>query len=166
MRLPSLLGATLVPVLVLTQLALLWTQPALSPPRSKWQFDSQLAEIMRVQPGEVLSEDMGAVVQAGKTLWAEPFIITQMAEAGHWDQRPLLQMIREHKFSLIIKYGGVAGGLAQDQWSPVQWTPEEIMTITSNYHIRQLPASEKAVDGTFCLLEPNAPPGSPAPPRQ
>ena len=161
----ALVGATLMPALVLTQLALMWAPPTLSQPHGQWLGDSRLMELVRAQPGEVLSVHMGAVVQTGKTLWLEPFVATQMAEAGRWDQQPLLQMIREHRFGLVVMGKQRDGDLVGEWWGPEEWTAEGARTILSNYHITQVIGGRVQANSDLVLLEPNAPPGAPPPPR-
>lgn len=60
-----------------------------------------IAAISRA-PEPVLSEHMGAALQAHKTVWIEPFANTHLAQRGLWDQSQLVQMIEQRAFSLIV----------------------------------------------------------------
>ena len=155
------LGATLLPALALTQLVLQWMPPSLGPPRSQRAADADLVALVRAQPGEVLSEHLGAVVQAGKTLWTEPSVTSAMTEEGHWDQAPLLQLIRERKFSLIVKLSRGTGTLASEWWDPADWTPEEVQAIVANYHLRGVAGRPTPAEAAYGLLVPNSPASAP-----
>ena len=159
-RVPFLRGATLLPVLVLVQLVSMWIPPTLRQSCSPDHADVRLAQLVRAQPGEVLSEYMGAVVQAGKTLWTDPFVTTQMAEAGRWDQEPLLQMIRERRFGLVVMVKRQGSNLTGNWWWHDRWTPEEARAILQNYRVREVLGGSVASDSDWGLvvLEPDVPP--------
>ena len=53
----------------------------------------------------ILSENMTLLMQAGKSVVAEPAIVTELAERGQWDEAPLLAMIHEHQFAFIATTG-------------------------------------------------------------
>lgn len=50
----------------------------------------------------VLSDDMVAVMQAGKEVVWEPAIFAELASTGRWDERPLVDMILAHRFAFIV----------------------------------------------------------------
>ncbi|HYZ62509.1 MAG TPA: hypothetical protein VE650_08640, partial [Acetobacteraceae bacterium] len=52
----------------------------------------------------VASEDMTLVLRAGKSLWYEGAIIHELIPAGRWDPQPLVDMIRNHGFAMIITF--------------------------------------------------------------
>jgi hypothetical protein len=160
---PSRRGAPLLPALVLAQLALIWIVPQLAPQRGPSQDEARLAQLVRAQPGEVLSENLGVVVQAGKTLWVDPFVSTQMALAGRWSQEPLLGMIRERRFQMVIMLVRQGSNFTGQWWFPDRWTPQEAGAILQNYHVRESLGGAGASDSGWVLavLEPNAPPTAP-----
>lgn len=53
-------------------------------------------------PGDILSEDTMFTVTTGKRLYLQPFEFIQLAEKGLWDERPLLQAVRERRFGAVI----------------------------------------------------------------
>jgi hypothetical protein len=59
-------------------------------------------EEIRNTPGLVLSEDMLLSLKAGKELPAEFAIIKALSDVGAWDDSEFLQMIRSHRFGLIV----------------------------------------------------------------
>jgi hypothetical protein len=105
-----------------------------------------LTAAVAAEPGEVLSECMGPVVQAGKVLWVEPFVTTQLAVAGWWDQGPLLAMIRHRQFGLVVMSDFELRrppGANID----VRWTEDERAAMARNY-------TPVARVGEFWLLRP------------
>jgi hypothetical protein len=52
--------------------------------------------------GDVLSEDMSFTVTSGRRIYVQPFEFTQLAEQGEWDQQPLLDDIRNQRFSIVV----------------------------------------------------------------
>jgi len=66
-------------------------------------FDRARAEV-QAAPGRVFSEDMNLLYKSGKDIPADPTMIQCLAVAGMWDERPFLQLIQEHGFSLIVAY--------------------------------------------------------------
>lgn len=53
-------------------------------------------------PGDVYSEDMIILMQAGKEVPAEPAIISALAEDGKWDESGFVQRIKNGEFSAIV----------------------------------------------------------------
>ena len=50
----------------------------------------------------VASDDMVFLLRAGKPVLFEPAIVTELAEMGRWDERPLLDMIRNKGFAFFL----------------------------------------------------------------
>jgi hypothetical protein len=84
----------------------------------------QLIDMVRSTPGTVYSEDMVLLIQAGKDVFAEPAIITILADAAQWDERPFLDMLARKEFPLI---------LAGDLGDPIFFTPGVARSIQANY---------------------------------
>jgi hypothetical protein len=61
-----------------------------------------VSEIITRTPGPILSEDAGLLVLNKKPVLVQPFIMTQLAEQGLWDQTPVVSDIESQHFSLII----------------------------------------------------------------
>ena len=66
------------------------------------QGGKEAVALIRQSKGDVLSEDGGLPLLAGRQLLLEPFEFTQMFRDGNWDQRPLLADIKRRRFALII----------------------------------------------------------------
>jgi hypothetical protein len=84
----------------------------------------ELLALVRSTPGTVYSEDMLLLLQAGKDVYAEPAIITNLTGAGRWDERPFLDMLARKQFPLI---------LARDLENPDRFTPAAAKVIQENY---------------------------------
>ena len=52
--------------------------------------------------GPVIADDAGFLVATGAPLHLRPFIITQLASAGAWDEAPLLDAIRRGAIALFV----------------------------------------------------------------
>jgi hypothetical protein len=59
-------------------------------------------DLVARQPGPVLSNDITAVLRAGKQMVVDPYIFSYLAMNKVWNERPLIQKCQEKQFSLII----------------------------------------------------------------
>lgn len=82
-------------------------------------------------PGPVYGDALGAAMRAGKTIWTEPFVTTLMANAGSWDQGPLLKMIEAERFGLIVIEGGYENRQASAPAS--RFTPKQLQMVDAHY---------------------------------
>jgi hypothetical protein len=60
--------------------------------------------MVKQYPGDrVLSENVGALVLAGKTVWvSNPFVYSQLVMRGSWPDAGLERMVRNREFDLIV----------------------------------------------------------------
>jgi hypothetical protein len=68
--------------------------------RSTPQVD--VARVVAVEPGAVLTDDPSLAVLAGKRVEFEFVIFTILAAQGVWDETPILDAIRARRFSLVV----------------------------------------------------------------
>jgi 4-amino-4-deoxy-L-arabinose transferase-like glycosyltransferase len=72
----------------------------------KYRFspdNNYIFEIIKNAPGEVLVDiDAGFLPIAGKRILLEPFVMKVMHFNNMWDQRPLVDMVNNQEFSLVI----------------------------------------------------------------
>jgi hypothetical protein len=54
------------------------------------------------QEGPIVSDDAAILVQSGKPLLFRPFIMTQLAKAGLWDQQPFIEALEQETIPLVI----------------------------------------------------------------
>jgi hypothetical protein len=66
------------------------------------QREQRLVARIATAAKPVSSEDMLLVMQAGKYVYYEPFIVTELALLHRWDETPLIDMIRTHGFAFMI----------------------------------------------------------------
>ena len=73
-------------------------------------------------------EYMGILTLQDRPLYIQPFEVTQLANAGTWDQTKLLEEIRDQKFSLILIHHFMNWPVYKSRW-----TPEMLDAVTANY---------------------------------
>ncbi|HNS51145.1 MAG TPA: glycosyltransferase family 39 protein [Anaerolineae bacterium] len=100
-------GRWAAPLLLLLQVALMWHTPA---PAARQMLataaaNEVLSPVVASAPGQVLSEDAGLLVQAGKPVPYYDFQLSQLARAGRWDQAWEVESLRAGAFSLVIFEG-------------------------------------------------------------
>jgi hypothetical protein len=111
-----------------------------SPSSDDYRNGGIIVQEIKSKPGMVLSEDEGFAVVCGKEVLFNPFIMSELAKEGLWDQSDFVNMIKEKRFDLIIlrfevtspnhpdkpSRGGYAG------WD--RWTEEMEKAIRENYY--------------------------------
>jgi hypothetical protein len=75
---------------------------ALSIEQEKASSSKALVDLLRHTSGPIFSEDMSLLYNAGKDVPAEPAILQCLVRKGVWSEEPLLRMIDEHRFSLVV----------------------------------------------------------------
>lgn len=90
----------------------------------------QLSRIVAEAKGPVLTDDyMGLLPLNGRSIYLQPFEMTQLARDGAWDQRPLLRAIEEERFPVIMIWKPpFAREIKRDRW-----TPEILREIRAHY---------------------------------
>ncbi len=85
--------------------------------------------IVETADDPVLADEfMGMLTLQGRSLYMQPFEVTQLASAGLWDQSGLLGSIRDQEFSLILVHHFPGYPVYEERW-----TPEMLSAITENY---------------------------------
>jgi len=107
-----------------------------------------LVQILRSSPDPVMSEDMTLLFKAGKQIPFEPAIVTELAATHVWDEAPLVKMISNRGFSVMI-----IGRESMWRYSPAVWS-----AIIENYQPTGTYA-EFAGDFVVYVPSPHAPPG-------
>ncbi len=59
-------------------------------------------EYVAAVPGEIFAEEMNFTVTTGRRVYAEPSSVNQLAAAGLWDPRPLLDELRAARFGVVV----------------------------------------------------------------
>lgn len=82
--------------------------------------------LVAAEPDLVIADQfMGLLTLQGRPLHLQPFEMTQLAVAGNWDQKPLLDEIQAGRFSMII--------IHESPFKPTRWTPEMLAAIDQHY---------------------------------
>ena len=86
---------------------------------------------MRATPGEILADDPGLLLMAGKPIrYDDASTMGSAATIGTWDQRGMLDDIANHRFSAIM----IPVDVRKDTIDPSgRWSPEMIAAITHAY---------------------------------
>lgn len=63
---------------------------------------ASLLDAVRQDPGTVYVEDVSLVMRAGKEPPAESAIITALARAGVWDEKPFVERLEQGKFGTLV----------------------------------------------------------------
>ena len=141
---PARVGAYAACVLLAAWLVLqLRFAPATTPePGCSLAYDT-----VRQSPSErILSEDVGALVLAGKPVWvSNPFVYGQLISSGEWSDEAVASRIRSHWFDLIL--------LSEDATRYTdRWSPALRQDILANYHL----AGRFACEGAKAAYVPNS----------
>jgi hypothetical protein len=77
-----------------------------------------LAPLLAAEQGEVLTDEPALAVAAGQPVAYEFVIFDLLAGQGLWDERPILDAIKERRFSLVILTIPLEAPPEQARWSP------------------------------------------------
>jgi hypothetical protein len=85
--------------------------------------------IVTSAPSPVLADSfMGLLTLQNQPLYIQPFEVTQLANAGLWDQTPFLESLRRQEFSAILIQHFMDYPVYQERW-----TAEMLEVITDHY---------------------------------
>jgi hypothetical protein len=93
---------------------------------SEAEFEAALVEWGRT-PGPIVSDDAGFLLAANEPLYLRPYIMSELARAGDWDQKPLLRALRRREVGLLIVQREPAGVYH------MRYTPEMRAAIERHY---------------------------------
>ena len=104
--------------------------------RMKWRVHpgkelEDLEWIVETAEDPVLADEfMGMLTLQNRSLYIQPFEVTQLANAGLWDQTDLLAGIRDQEFPIILVHHFMGYPVYKERW-----TPEMLSAITENYAV-------------------------------
>jgi hypothetical protein len=85
--------------------------------------------LVETADGPVLADTfMGMLALQGQSLYIQPFEVTQLANAGLWEQTAFVASIRDQEFPLILIRHFMGWPVYKERW-----TPEMLSAITENY---------------------------------
>lgn len=92
--------------------------------RSGWEDLEKINNLIANVPGRVLlTEQMNLLPENGKSLYLQPFEMTQLSYDGTWNQRDFLKEIDDKAFDLILFH----------RWDGERWTDEMRNMVWNNY---------------------------------
>lgn len=65
-------------------------------------FAAAVARWGAAADGPIVSDDAGFLVATGTPLYFRPFIMTQLARSGAWDETPVVDAVRERRIALLV----------------------------------------------------------------
>ena len=89
--------------------------------------DHLLLRVMETN-GPVLSQDAAYLIATGRPVYFEPFIMSQLAREGRWDEGPMVALLEERYFELILS----VDKLDLDGRTP-GWTDALKQAVAGNY---------------------------------
>lgn len=118
--------------IVLAQQPQPWFVGELAPPDPPERF----INFIRNTPGEILADDVGLLLMAGKPIrYDDPSTMGPAAVSGVWDQRGLIEDIAQQRFSAImIPEDVIAEPVPYDGVG--RWTTEVRMAIREHYELK------------------------------
>ncbi|MFQ5616463.1 MAG: hypothetical protein ACE5GO_08395, partial [Anaerolineales bacterium] len=114
----------------------------LIPHRGDFNTLQMLDQAVKDLDGIVLADEyMGMLTMQNRPLYIQPFEVTQLANAGLWDQTPLLEDIAEQQFDGILIHHFDSFPVHKERW-----TPEMLAAIEKYYQ------PTKTLAGTVVFL--------------
>jgi len=90
---------------------------------------SELESLVAGTDGIVLADEyMGLITLQGQRLYIQPFEVTQLANAGLWDQRAFVENIESKEFPMVLIHHFPDFPVYEQRW-----TPEMLSAIEKNY---------------------------------
>jgi hypothetical protein len=83
-----------------------------------YRVDARFIERVAREPGELLTDNSGLAVAAGKRIMYEFQIFQLLGAEGHWSEQPILDAIQARRFSLVALMHPLDGPVAGTRWSP------------------------------------------------
>jgi len=89
----------------------------------------ELEDLVAGTEGEVLADEyMGLITLQGRRLYIQPFEVTQLVNAGLWDQSAFVENIQNKEFPLVLIHHFPGFAVYESRW-----TPEMLSAIEKNY---------------------------------
>jgi hypothetical protein len=86
-----------------------------------YRVDAAFVDFVAQQPGELLTDNSGLAVAAGKPIEYEFQIFQLLSLEGHWSEQPILDAINARRFSLVALMHPLDGPIVGTRWSiPIQ----------------------------------------------
>lgn len=104
-----------------------------NPDASDLQLGHALLKVIRETDGEVFCERPTFARLAGKMVYMQPFIMSQLAREGTWDQSVFLKDIERQRFAAILTTQDLR--VVRQGKHLLRYTPEAAETILDHYRL-------------------------------
>jgi hypothetical protein len=121
-----------------------------------------VTQVLAQARGPVIAEEPGLAPVSGKPLWIQPFEFTQLAEAGRWDQGPLVAALAQARFPVIVLRfdpWNQARRSPNGTWEAGRFTDYMVSAIRSTYRISKRLGDPEL--GVWVVLLPGSAAGPP-----
>lgn len=99
-------------------------------------------ELIRTTPGPILADQhMGAITTAGRAIYYQPFIATQLAEQGLWDSAPMVAAIARGHFTIVL-IASEPGPEAKTDIIGQRWAPAMLSALDQSYKLDRIAAAK------------------------
>jgi hypothetical protein len=85
---------------------------------SAFRVDAEFVDFVAREPGELLTDNSGLAVAAGKPIEYEFQIFQLLSAEGYWSEQPILEAIAARRFSLVALMHPLDGPIDDTRWSP------------------------------------------------
>lgn len=82
------------------------------------RVDTRLVDMIANEPGELLTDNSGLAVAAGKRIEFEFQIFQLLNAEGHWSEQPILDAVAARRFSLVALMHPLDGPVDGPRWTP------------------------------------------------
>ncbi|MBZ0255272.1 glycosyltransferase family 39 protein [bacterium] len=100
-----------------------------TPTRAEAQAGRLMQNRLQKIDGPVLSDLCGLPLLDGQGPVMQPFILTQLSHEGEWNQQPLLDAIKQRRFSALLLHFD----LSRPDWDRRRFTEEMIATFRDSF---------------------------------
>jgi hypothetical protein len=86
-----------------------------------WQairVDTRFVEQVAAEPGDLLTDNSGLAVAAGKPIEFEFQIFQLLYTEGYWSDQPIVDAVKAHRFSLVALMHPLDGPIDGTRWTP------------------------------------------------
>ena len=129
-----------------------WLGPLYEPMR----IDAALVDYVAQQPGELLTDNSGLAVAAGKPIEFEFQIFQLLRGDDHWSEQPVLEAIAEHRFALVALMHPLDGPIDNTTflagYGGVQALPGPVFTFSAYLGALIKPGPQGLAGATLALV--------------
>ena len=80
--------------------------------------DPRVVELLEPVKGEIISDEMAILMRMHRNVVWEPAIFAELAHKGRWDERLVIEQLRNHRIGAVVTYGKRG-----DRWFDERYNP-------------------------------------------